>query len=709
MRPALFLCVFSCAGPPISGNIASPSAKTAFRTRILPTDSKTFYITTPIYYVNGVPHVGSATTTVLCDAIARFHRLRGDTTFFLTGTDEHGSKVAEAAAKAGKTPQELVDENSAKFRECWRYLNISNDDFIRTTEPRHVRVAEEVFRRLQATGDIFAAKYEGWYSVADETFLRDSEVRDGRSIETGAEVKRVTEDNYFFRLSAYGDRLRAHIDAHPEFLQPDTRRNEVLAFLKDGLRDVAISRTNTGWDIPVPGHPEQSIYVWFDAVINYLTATGWPDNAAWDRVWPADVHLVGKEIYTRFHATLWPAMLMGLGLPLPRTVLGHGWWLIGGEKGSKSKGNIPTPQEVVAEIVDKSGADEEAAKDALRYYLLRDISFTSDAEFSVENLIEKRYNPDLCNKLGNLLNRTLKMLAQYENAVVPSGAAARTSEGVLASLARETVQDAERFLLALDPAGALAAIWKLIEAANGEIDTTAPWKRHKAGDAAGVADALYAALETTRLVSVLLTPFLPHTASVIRRQLGLGDAPLGVWDDETPWGGLPAGTRTEDAQPIFPRVDTKFKQKIVEAIKKEPKPKMEEMTPPPPPTLEQVGEPEKTMPATPLISIDDFAKVQLRIGEIKTADRVEGATKLLRLTVDIGEGTPRQILAGIAESYTPETLPGKKIVVVANLAPRKLRGFESQGMLMAATDAEGHAILLHPADPDAVLPGAQVR
>ncbi len=665
----------------------------------MPTD-KTFYITTPIYYVNGVPHVGSATTTLLCDALARFHRLHGDKTFFLTGTDEHGSKVVEAAAKAGKTPQQVVDENSQKFRDCWHYLNISNDDFIRTTEPRHIRVVAEVFRRLREKGDIYSAQYEGWYSVADETFLRDSEVRDGRSIETGAEVKRVTEDNYFFRLSAYQDRLLEHIQTHSDFLQPDTRRNEVLAFMKDGLRDVAISRTNTGWDIPVPDDPAQSIYVWFDAVINYLTATGWPDNAAWDTLWPADVHLVGKEIYTRFHATLWPAMLMGLNLPLPHTVLGHGWWLIGGEKGSKSKGNIPTPQEVVEYLVERSGADAEVGKDALRYYLIRDIAYKSDAEFSLDALVG-RFNADLCNKLGNLLNRTLKMLAQYLEGVVPSGSAERTADGPLAVLSRETTQDVERAMLALDPGGALASIWKLIEAGNGDIDTTAPWKLHKAGDAQGVADALYAALETTRIVSVYLTPFLPHTAAVIRRQLGLSSAPLTDWDAETRWGGLPGGTRTEEAQPIFPRIDTKK----TEAVKKEPKPKMEENTPPPPPAL---GAPAAA-PAVPTITIEDFAKVQLKIGEIKTADRVEGATKLLRLTVDIGEDAPRQILAGIAESYAPETLPGRKIVVVANLAPRKLRGFESQGMLMAATDAEGHAILLHPADPDAVLPGAQVR
>ena len=314
---------------------------------------KTFYITTPIYYVNGVPHVGSATTTLLADALARYHRLRGEATFFLTGTDEHGSKVADAAAREGVTPQALVDRISHQFVECWRFLDVANDDFIRTSEPRHKGAVAEVFRRLRAQGDIYAGQYEGWYSVADETFLRDSEVKDGQSLETGAAVERVTEDNYFFRLSAYGDRLLAHIEDDPSFLQPDTRRNEVMAFIKEGLRDVAISRANTGWDIPVPDDPTQSIYVWFDAVINYLTATGWPDNANWDSLWPADVHLVGKEIYTRFHATLWPAMLLGPGpAPAPhragaRLVAGTRSQDAGSVKGSKSGGNLPTPQEVV--------------------------------------------------------------------------------------------------------------------------------------------------------------------------------------------------------------------------------------------------------------------------------------------------------------------------------------------------------------------------
>jgi methionyl-tRNA synthetase len=657
-------------------------------------EDKTFYITTPIYYVNGVPHVGSATTTLLCDAIARYHRLRGEPTFFLTGTDEHGSKVAEAAAKSGMTPQALVDENSQKFVDCWRFLNISNDDFIRTSEPRHMAVVAEVFGRLRAQGDIYSAPYEGWYSVADETFLRDAEVKDGRSLETGAEVKRVTEDNYFFRLSSYGEKLQQYIEAQPNFLQPDTRRNEVLAFIKEGLRDVAISRANTGWDIPVPDDDAQSIYVWFDAVINYLTVTGWPDAPKWETIWPADVHLVGKEIYTRFHATLWPAMLLALGLPLPQTVLGHGWWLVRDPqtlalvKGSKSAGNIPTPQQVVEHLISLTGAPQEIAVDALRYYLIRDISFTGDAEFSLENLIA-RYNDFLANKLGNLLNRSLNMLHQYLEGIVPDGAA-RTSDGALAVVAREVVQDVEREMLALNPAGALEAIWRLTKAANEDVDTQAPWRRHKEGDTQGVADALYTTLEATRLAAILLQPFLPHSTTLIREQLGLGSQPAENWALETQWGQLPAGIQTQRAQPIFPRIDTKTIKTPTPQEKKHP------VT-------------EQPTPTDDTITIADFAKVQLRVAEIKTAERIEGAKKLLRLTVDVGEGEDRQLVAGIAESYAPEDLPGRKIVVVANLQPATIRGVQSQGMLLAATDATGtSAILLTPEKAD-VMPGARIK
>ncbi len=662
------------------------------------TTNKAFYITTPIYYVNGEPHVGSATTTLLADALAHYHRLRGDPTFFLTGTDENAQKVAEAAARMEQPPQTFVDTVSQRYRNTWQFLGISYDDFIRTTEPRHAEAVGEVFRRLKAQGDIYAGKYEGWYSVSDETFFRDSEVKDGRAIETGAVVERVTEDNYYFRLSAYGNRLLEYIEAHPGFLRPDTRRNEVLAFIKGGLRDVAISRPYAGWGIPAPDDPSQVVYVWFDAVINYLSATGWPNQLGWDTLWPADVHLVGKEIYTRFHATLWPAMLLALGLPLPGTVLGHGWWLVRDAqtleltKGSKSKGNIPTPEDAVAYLTNLSGASTEVGVDALRYYLLRDISFTGDTEFSLEALVG-HYNAELANKLGNLLNRTLNMTAQYLGGIVPPDGAARTAGSAYAAFAGECVEDVDRAMLALDPGAALLAIGRLVKAANETLDTQAPWKRYKEGETLAVADSLYTALEASRLAGALLAPFLPHASTLIPQQLGLGDAPAQPWSLSTRWGGLPGGTQTQAAQPIFPRIDTK---------KREPSMTEQPTAPAQPPS----AAPAPAAPS-PYITIDDFAKIELKTARIVTAERIEGATKLLRLSVECGEEDERQILAGIAENHDPADLVGKTVVIVANLQPRKMRGYESQGMLLAATDAEGKAILLHP-EAD-VAPGAKVR
>ncbi|MDR3707571.1 MAG: methionine--tRNA ligase [Capsulimonadaceae bacterium] len=653
--------------------------------------SKSFYVTTPIYYVNGVPHVGSATTTLIVDAVIRYHKLRGEKTYFLTGTDEHAQKVADAAAKAGKTPQEFVDDISQRFVEAWKRLGAEYDRFIRTSEPQHKATTAEVFRRLQATGDIYQGTYEGWYSVADETFLRDSEVEDGKSKETGAKVERVTEINYYFRLSAYGDRLLAHIEANPDFLIPDTRRNEVIAFIKEGLRDVPVSRRNTGWGIPVPGDDSQVVYVWFDALINYLTASGWPSDG-WEQLWPADAHLVGKEIYTRFHATLWPAMLMGLGLPLPGHVVGHGWWLVGGEKGSKSKGNIPAPQDVIDRIVKYSGAPVDMATDALRYYLLRDISFTGDAEFGFGQLAV-RYNGELANNLGNLLNRALNMLHQYSAGIVPDRAAATASSEIVAAALHATAA-VESALDGYNPGAALEAIAKFVAANNKAIDTAAPWKRAKEGNQEAIDQALYIALEALRVVSVLSAPFIPKAADEIRRQLGISAQPI-RWSDASTWGLLAAGTQTLTASPVFPRYDAK-KAAADEAAEAAPEK----------PAAQQVK--KDTAIDTNLISIDDFAKVQLRIAEIKTAERVEGAKKLLRLTVDAGEGEPRQLVAGIAESYAPEDLPGRKVVIVANLQPATIRGVVSNGMIVAATDADGKAVLLAPDKPD-LAPGSKIR
>jgi methionyl-tRNA synthetase len=660
---------------------------------------KRYYITTPIYYVNGLPHVGTATTTVLADATKRYHELRGDDPYLLTGTDENARKVTDAAAKAGKEPLAFVDEVSQRFVETWKFLACDYDVFFRTSEPRHFRAVQEVFTRLKASGDVYLGTYEGWYSVSDETFYRDTDVDETTQTakETGNKVERVKEDSYFFRLSAYGDRLKAHIQANPDFLLPETRRNEVLAFIDQGLRDIAITQNRSGWGIPVPGETGRVIYVWFDALINYLTDTGWPE-AGWENRWPADAHLMGKEIYTRFHATLWPAMLMALGLPVPRHVVGHGWWLIAGEKGSKSKGNIPVPEAVVAFLEELSGAPTNICVDALRYYLLRDIRFTDDADFSLEFLVTQRFNADLANDLGNVLNRVLR--AKYHDGTIPTP---REQAPELVEAARIAVAGYESALKRFDWGAALQSAWGLVAALNKYLDDKAPWVLAKNGDTAGVADAVYNALEGARLAAYLVSPVLPHAARAMASQLGLQDfATSGSWETATTFGGLVPGAKTGEPTPLFPRIDTKKLPAALTAFnqKKEDKPMSDATTPP---------NTEHRTPNTDadLISIDDFAKVQLRVADILAAERIEGAKKLLRLQIRVGEGEERQIVSGIADAYTPEELVGRQIVVVYNLKPAVLRGVESQGMLLAASDAEGRAILLQPDKPSTA--GSKVK
>jgi methionyl-tRNA synthetase len=654
-------------------------------------NTKQYYITTPIYYVNGLPHIGTATTTLLADATARYHKLRGDDTYFLTGTDENARKVLEAAAKAGQEPMAFVDAVSQRFVQTWSFLGIDYNVFFRTTEGRHGRVVQEVFERLKASGDVYRGTYEGWYSVADETFFRDTDVDVATQTakETGAKVERVQEEAYFFRLSAYGERLRQHILENPDFLLPDTRRNEVLSFIDQGLRDVAITQNRAGWGIPVPGEPGRVIYVWFDALINYLTDTGWP-GAGWERRWPADVHLMGKEIYTRFHATLWPATLMALGLPLPRHVVGHGWWLIGGEKGSKSKGNIPVPEDEVAYLEERSGAPREICVDALRYYLLRDIRFTDDAEYSREMLVT-RFNTDLANDLGNVLNRVLR--AKYFGGTVPTP---RAYDPGLKAAAEEAISGYEAALERFDWGAALQSAWTLVSAVNKYLDATAPWALAKNGDTAGVADAVYNALEGTRLAALLVAPAMPSAARALAAQLGIADfAGFGTWSEASRFGGLAPGTRTGEPTPLFPRIDTR--NPAANPPKKENSKAVTD-TPNPPPAPAAAGD---------LITIDDFARVQFKVADILSAERVEGAKKLLRLRIRVGEGDERQIVSGIADAYAPEDLVGKQIVVVANLQPAVIRGVESNGMLLAATDAEGRAVLLHPDKP--VAAGSKVK
>lgn len=649
---------------------------------------KRYYITTPIYYVNGSPHIGTATTTLLADATKRYHLLRGEEAYFLTGTDENARKVTDAAAAAGKETQAFVDEVSQRFVETWQFLNIDNDVFFRTTEPRHFRVVQEVFERLKATGDIYLGTYEGWYSVSDETFFRDTDVDPVTQTakETGAKVERVQEESYFFRLSQYAEPLKAHIAANPDFLLPETRKNEVLAFIDQGLRDIAITQNRSGWGIPVPGDPGKVIYVWFDALINYLTDTGWPEDG-WELQWPADVHLMGKEIFTRFHATLWPATLLALGLPLPKHVVAHGWWLIGGEKGSKSKGNIPLPQDVVAFLQEKSGAPQEICVDALRYYLLRDIRFTDDAEFSVNTLVTHRFNADLANDLGNVLNRVLR--AKYFTGTVPTP---RAIDPDLKAVADAAVAGYEAALIRFDWGAALESAFTLVAGVNKYLDDRAPWKLAKDGDDAGVADAVYHALEGARLAAYLLSPALPSATAAIASQLGLSDfTRSGSWAEASRFGALEPGTRTGEAVPLFPRIDTKAL--AAEAAAKEKKPVSEPTT-----TTQPTVTAEATAP-TDQITIDDFARVQLRVADIVSAEAIPGAKKLLKLQVKVGAEETRQIVSGIADAYTPEELVGRQIVVVYNLKPAVLRGVESQGMLLAASDAEGKAILLQPDKP----------
>lgn len=670
---------------------------------------KQYYVTTPIYYVNGAPHIGTATTTVLADATARYQRLRGADAYFLTGTDENARKVLEAAAKAGQEPHDFVDTVSQRFVEAWQLMRCDYDVFFRTTEPRHTRAVQEVFSRLKASGDVYLGQYEGWYSVADETFFRDTDVDEATQTakETGAKVERVTEDAYFFRLSAYGDRLKAHILENPDFLLPETRRNEVLAFIDQGLRDLAITQNRDGWGIPVPDETGKVIYVWFDAVINYLTATGWPGQE-WHERWPADVHLMGKEIFTRFHATLWPAMLMALGLPLPRHVVGHGWWLVRDPetdrlvKGSKSGVPLPLPEEMVGLLAERSGASPQTCVDALRYYLLRDIKYTDDAEFSLGMLIQ-RFNTDLANDLGNVLNRTLR--ARYHTGEVPT---ARALDPALSQVAAQTVAAYEAALARFDWGVALQAVWNLLGAVNKYLAQQAPWLLSKAGDEAGVADAVYNALEGTRLAAYLVAPVMPHVAQEIGRQLGVADltAP-GTWDTASKFGALLPGTRTGEPSALFPRIENKPAPVPAKAPKPQPvkeKPVSEPASAPAQPAAPTDAPSVEEM--SEQITIDDFARVQLRIADIIAAEPIPKANKLLRLEVKVGDET-RQIVSGIADVYQPEDLIGKQIAVIVNLKPAKLRGVDSNGMLLAASDEEGRAVLLHPDKP--VISGSKVR
>ena len=641
---------------------------------------KTFYITTAIYYVNDIPHVGSASEAVAADVIARFKRLQGYNVLFATGTDENAIKVAEVAQSQGLTPQQYVDDIAPKWIDVWRRMHIAYDDFIRTTEPRHRKVVEAAFTKLLDRGDIYKDLYKGWYCVSDETFFRESEVVDGLcpNTECRKPVRWVEEENYFFRLSAYADRLLEYIESHPDFLGPESRKNEVVSFIKAGLKDACVTRKAYGWGIPVPGDPEKVIYVWFDALLNYITVAGYlSDEKKFAETWPADVQMLGKDIFVRFHSTLWPAMLMGLDLPLPKRIFGHGFWTIEGEKMSKSKGNVVSPVTLAESLAEMSGADVDIAIDAIRYFLMREVTFGLDGDFSISGLIG-RFNSDLANDLGNLLNRTLPLLHNFRDGIVPQPGEEDAESASIRELVNTATDGVAKYLDQLQFSEALAAVWTVVGRANKYMEEQAPWKLAKDEACRSKLDTvLYTVLETVRSVAILVQPFMPSSAEAIWQQLGI-EQPLSdqKWIDAGTWGGLKPGTHTGAPKPIFPRIDTK---RAATAPKEEKK-------------MEQ-------------ISFEEFKKMELCVGKIVSADKIPDADKLLQLTVDIGT-EQRPVVAGIAQWYSPEDLVGKEVIIVANLAPAKIRGVESRGMLLAA-DVDGTAVLLG-VDKE-VPPGSAVR
>ncbi len=614
-----------------------------------------YYITTPIYYPSAKLHIGHAYCTTIADTLARFKRLAGYDVFFLTGSDEHGQKIQKTAESAGVTPIEYVDKIVASFQELWKRLEISNDDFLRTSEKRHHEVVQEIFRRIRAKGDIYKGEYTGLYCTPCESYWTELQLdENGCCPDCHRPVEKVSEEAYFFKMSKYADAVLKHIEENPDFLEPKSRRNEMINFIKRGLEDLCISRTSFDWGIPVPDDEKHVVYVWFDALSNYLTAIGFLDDPEkFKKFWPADLHLVGKEI-VRFHTIIWGCILMALGIELPKKVYGHGWLIVEGDKMSKSKGNVVDPILLI----------EEFGADAIRYFLLREITLGQDGNFNRDALIT-RINADLANDLGNLLHRTLNMIDKFQGGILLETSGETELDSEIRSEALKTVEEYYNLMETMQISDAVKTIWTFISRANKYIDETMPWKLAKdESQKQNLANVLYNLAESLRIVGILISPLMPNTARKIHEQLKISEPFEKITiEDAATFGKIEKNHEVGKPEALFPRIEIEKPEPVQKAEKKKsPAKKSEEE----------------------LISIEDFSKIHLRVVKVVTAEKIPETDSLLKLTVDPGDGDIREIVSGVARYYSPEELVGKNVIVVMNLKPTKIRGVVSQGMILAA-------------------------